>query len=167
MSILTIDEFLNRRTGDRSPVHDWKWSCLSLPFGMDRDYCETVSLPFPSFNVRPLFGAGTFSYYPGFEEIQAFDCQFYEDEAMRTLKWLTAWKNRIRNPDTGAFYLPTNYKYDMIFALYGANNRKLITATLKNCWPTTKGNWDLTNEGSNNTLRVHQNFSCDGIKLSI
>ncbi len=167
MSIYDIEEFVNRREGDRQPIHDWKWHCVSLPFGMDTDYCESVSLPFPSFNIKPLFGAGTFTYYPGFEEIQAFDCQFHEDEALRSLKWLTMWKERIRDPDTGAFYLPTNYKHDLVFELLGNQNQTILTATCKNCWPSTKGNWDLNYTSTNGLLKVHQNFSCDGVKLSI
>ena len=59
MSRYDIDEFVKRRDGDRSPLHDWKWHCVSLPYGADTDYVESVSLPFPSFNIKPLFGAGT------------------------------------------------------------------------------------------------------------
>jgi len=162
-----IQTFISRRDGDRSPIHEWKWRCTSLPFGADTDYCESVSLPFPSFNIKPLFGAGTFTYYPGFEEIAAFDCQFYEDVSLRTLKWLTFWKERIRNPDTGAYYLPTNYKYDLEFELLDDNNRRILRALAKNCWPSQKSNWDMNYTSTNGLLKVHQNFSCDGVKLSI
>lgn len=162
-----IQTFIERRQGDRTPLTDWKWRCSSLPFGMDTDYVETVSLPFPSFNIKPLFGAGTFSYYPGFEEISAFDVQLYEDESLRSLKWLTNWKGKIRNPETGAYFLPTNYKYDLEFELLGTRNNVVLKAKAINCWPSQKGNWDLTNTSTNGLLKVHQNFSCDGVKLSI
>lgn len=165
MSRYDIDEFIKRRDGDRSPLWDWKWHCTSLPYGMDTDYVESISLPFPSFNIKPLFGAGTFSYYPGFEEVQAFDIQFYEDEALRTSKWLQMWKERIRDPDVGAFYLPTNYKMDMEFELLNNQNARVMTAVCKNVWPSTKSNWELNYTSTNGMLKVHQNFSTDGIKL--
>lgn len=164
--ILTIDEFISKREGDQGPLWDWKWHCTSLPFGFRTDYVETVSLPFPSFNVKPLFGGGTFTYYPGFEEISAFDMQLYEDQKVRAIEWLTMWKGRIRDPDTGAYFLPTNYKYDIGIELLNDKNQSVVKATLKNCWPTQKGNWDLTNSSTNGILKVHQNFSCDGIKFS-
>lgn len=167
MSRYDIDEFVRRRDGDRSPIHDWKWHCTSLPYGMDTDYCESVSIPFPSFNIKPLFGAGTFSYYPGFLEIQAFDCQFHEDEALRTSKWLSMWKERIMDPENGAFYLPTNYKMDLEFELLDNKNQSILSILCKNCWPSTKQNWDLTYTSTNGLIKVHQNFSTDGIKLNI
>lgn len=165
MSRYDIDEFVKRRDGDRSPLHDWKWHCVSLPYGADTDYVESVSLPFPSFNIKPLFGAGTFSYYPGFEEIQAFDIQFYEDESLRTMKWLTSWKERIRDPDVGAFYLPTNYKQDLEFELLNNANQRIMTAVCKNAWPSTKQSWELNYTSTNGMLKVHQNFSVDSVKL--
>jgi hypothetical protein len=167
MARYDIDEFIKRRAGDRQPIHDWKWHCVSLPYGMDSDYCESVSIPFASFNLKPLFGAGTFSYYPGFEEIQAFDCQFHEDEKLRTSAWLQMWKERIRDPENGAFYLPTNYKQDMEFELLSGDNNRILTMKCKNCWPSTKQNWELNYTSTNGLLKVHQNFSTDGIKLSI
>lgn len=162
-----IQTFISRRDGDRSPIHDWKWRCLSLPFGMDTDYVETVGIPFPSFNIKPLFGAGTFTYYPGFEEISAFDIQMHEDISLRTLKWLTMWKERIRDPETGAYFLPTNYKHDLQFALLNDQNQKILTINAKNCWPSQKSNWDLVNTSTNGLLKMHINFSTDGLKLSI
>jgi hypothetical protein len=167
MSRFDIEEFVTKREGKAGPVHDWKWHCTSLPLGMQSDFCESVSIPFPSFNIKPLFGAGTFTFYPGFEEIQAFDCQFHLDEAMTTIKWLTAWKEKIRDPENGAFYLPTNYKFDIEFQLLGTKNDVLLTVVCKNCWPSTKSNWDLNYTSTNGLLKVHQNFSCDGIKLNI
>lgn len=166
MAIYDIAEFINRRDGDRAPVHDWKWVCTSLPFGMDSDYCESVNIPLPSFNQKPLFGAGTFTFYPGFEEVSAFDCEFYEDISMRTSTWLEMWRHMIRNPETGAFSLPTRYKRDMTFDLVNDSNTPILTIVARNCWPTTIGPWNLNYTGGNGLLKVQQNFSTDGFSLS-
>lgn len=165
MSRYDIDTFISRRDGDRSPVHEWKWHCTQLPYGFDTDYVETVGIPFSSFNIKPLFGAGTFTYYPGFQEISAFDIQFYEDISLRTTKWLTQWKERIRDPNNGAFYLPYHYKEDMHFELLDDFNNTILRMVAVNCWPSQKNNWDLNYTSTNGLLKVHANFSTDGLKL--
>ena len=165
MAVYDIEKFIGRRDGDRAPVHDWKWVCTSLPFGMDADYCEQVSIPLPSFAQKPLFGAGTFSFYAGFQEVNAFDCEFYEDTSMRTSSWLDMWRTMIRDPETGAFSLPTVYKHDWTFARLNDQNATILTVVAKNCWPTTIGPWALNYTGGNGLLKVQQNFSTDGLEL--
>lgn len=165
--IYDIATFINRRAGDREPIHAWKWACLKLPFGMDIDYCESVDLPKPSINQKPLFGAGTFTYYPGFQEISAFDCIFHEDVKLRTSNWLTGWRERIRDPETGAFALPPEYKYDLEFGLYDTQNKLILTASAKSCWPTTEAPWSLNYNGGNELLKVNINFSTDGVKYKL
>ncbi len=163
---IDFDEFLSNRSGDREPLLSFKWMCTELPFGFETKYVESVDLPFPSLNIKQgLFGAGTFTYYPGFEEISAFDIQFYEDSRARTLKWLKDWKERIRDPRNGAFYLPTNYKYDITVHLLDTTGKPILKAICKNCWPTTKGNWNLNYQGGGEALKVHQNFSVDRLEL--
>lgn len=164
---IDFNTFLSKRSGDREPLLSFKWLCTGLPLGHDVTYVESVSLPFPSINIKQgLFGAGTFSYYPGFEEISAFDMQLYEDSRARTSKWLKTWKERIRDPRNGAFYLPTNYKYDIEFHLLDTTGKPILKAVCKNCWPTTKGPWELNYQGGGEALKCHQNFSLDGIELT-
>lgn len=164
---VSFDTFLENRKGDKEPLLSFKWVCTELPFGHNRLYVESVDLPFPNINIKQgLFGAGTFTYYPGFEEISAFDMQFYEDSRIRTLKWLKDWKERIRDPRNGAFYLPPNYKYDIKFRLMDTTGQEIAEAICKNCWPTTKGNWSLNYTGGGEALKVHQNFATDGLVLN-
>ncbi len=158
-----LETFISRREGDREPIHAWKWACLSLPFGMDVDYCETVDLPKPSFAQKNLFAAGTFSFYPGFQEISAFDCIFHEDISLRTSDWLTGWRNKMRDPETGAYALPPEYKYPLTFGLFSSNNKMILKAECRNCWPTTEAAWSLNYNGGNELLKVNINFSTDGV----
>lgn len=167
MPILTFDEFVARRSGDRSPMLDFYWYCIELPFDGDPDYVETVSLPFPSINMKPLFMAGRFEQYPGFMELSAFDITFYEDVRMRSHHWVKEWQDRIVDPDTGAYSLPGAYKRNMRFALTDGTttDTPILTVTLEGTWPTTTSPIDLTNAGGQ-ALKVQQNFALDRVRFS-
>lgn len=169
MAWLNLEEFIERRSGDREPLLDLYWHCMLLPFGGDTDYVETVNIPFPSINMKPLFGGGAFVQYPGFQEIAAFDITFYEDVAVRSRRYILNWQSKIRDPNTGAYGLPMNYKRNMSFVLMsgrGASNAEakvpVMTVTLKNCWPTTSNSLDLVNTGGQ-PLKLQQNFATEGI----
>jgi hypothetical protein len=140
------------------------WQCDELPFGHDPTYLEHVNIPHPSVNVKPLFGGGTFTYYAGFVEISAFNATFYEDVGMRTAKWLTSWRNRIRNPESGAFFLPKDYKRDLHFTLFNTRGEPILRVQAKNCWPTTCSEWDWV-PGDSEILKLEINFATDGINL--
>lgn len=165
MPQLGLEEFIERRMGDRSPVSTNGWSCESLPFGHDADYVENVDIPHPSVNIKPLFGAGTFTYYPGFVEISAFNITLYEDHSMRTTKWLYYWLSRIRNPSTGAYYLPPNYKRDLNFTLYNTKGEPILNVAAKNCWVSTADNWSLV-PGEGEVLKLSVNIATDGLELT-
>lgn len=150
---------------ENEPMLDFYWICTKLP-GHDPRYVESISMPFPSFSKKEgLFGAGAFSYYPGFSDISAFDIVLYEDQQLSTVKWLKQWSERIRNPNTGAFYLPSFYKEDIEVELQNTQGKVIAQAILKNVWPTEKGNWDLKYTGTGERLNVHQNFSIDSLVL--
>jgi len=173
VGVLTLDEFIVRRSGDREPLFNFQWYCMGLPFGGEADYVETINLPFPSLNMKPVFGAGIYAQFAGFQEISAFDITFHEDVSLRTRKWLAGWLSLIRNQDTGAYGLPSAYKRDISIALYSGRGptkdqavKPVARATLLNCWPVQSGPWDLTNTGAE-ALKVQQNFATDGMRLII
>ncbi len=163
MTSLTLSEFISRRSGDREPLLDFKWFCETMPFGFDTDYVETIDLPFPSLNVKPMFVAAKNVYFPGFLELSAFDIVFYEDSRARSRQYLREWQERIRDPSNGAYYLPTNYKRDIDVALQDTTGAVIMRVRLKNCWPTQSGNWSLQN-GGGQRLTVQQNFATDGVE---
>jgi len=162
MALLTREQFTHRpKTKD--PLLSFKWHCVSLPFAMDTTDVESVSLPFPSLNVKPVFGAGKFTYYPGFLELSSFDITFYEDSLASSRRALMAWQERIRHPVEGYYYLPANYKRNIEFELMDTTGKAILSVVLKNCWPTQTNNWDLsyTEDGR---LTVQQNFALDGME---
>lgn len=153
---------LQRRADAKlDPLLDFKWACTSLPLGHDPTYVEEVDLPFQQISPKEgLFGAGQYTFHPAFQDISAFDITFYEDSQLNTSKWLQTWFERIRRPSDGAYYLPTNYKFDIQLELMDTTGATVGRVTLINVWPTARGNWPLSYSG-NDRLKVQQNFSVD------
>ena len=164
MPILSLDEFTKARSGDRSPLLDFYWYCVELPFDLDPSYVETVSLPVPSINMKPVFMGARFRQYPGFRELSAFDITFYEDVSLRTHRWIEDWRNRIMDPETGTYFLPGNYKRNMKFALTDGRttDTPVMTVTLVDVWPTTTSAFELQNAGGQ-PIKVQQNFAIDDV----
>lgn len=161
---ISIDEFINKTQGDKSPIFSFMWLCVEAPFGMDPQYIEEVDIPLPSLAQKPLFGAGTFTYYPGFQEISSFNIKVREDVSMRATKWLLKWIETIRDPDTGAYALPSAYKKEFKFELYDTTGSVVCTATARGCWPTTSEAWPLAGN-SNEILKNGIAISTDGLKF--
>jgi hypothetical protein len=156
-----------RKDAELDPLLAFKWVCSELPGGLPVDYVESIDMPFPKIQPKDgLFGAGTYTYYPAFEDIDAFDLNLYEDSKMSTTKWLLLWFERIRDPEDGAYYLPTHYKCDLKFILMDTTGASVAEVTMLNCWPTGRGNWDL-NYTSDDRLTIQQNFSCDAQKIEL
>jgi len=156
-----------RMDASLDPLLDFRWVCTKLPLGHDVTYVEEVDLPFPELSPKEgLFGAGTYTYYPAFEDMSAFDITFYEDSKLNTSKWLSEWTGKIRRRSDGAYFLPDNYKFDITVDLLDTTGAVVGTAVLKGVWPTSRGNWALTYSGGDR-LKVQQNFSCDDMEFDI
>jgi hypothetical protein len=164
MPILSLEEFAEKRSGDRSPMLDFYWYCVELPFDLDPSYVETVTLPIPSINMKPVFMAGRFAQYPGFRELSAFDITFYEDVSMRSFKYVDDWRNRVMHPTEGYYYLPGNYKRNMKFALTDGRttDSPIMTVSLEDVWPTTTSPIGLVNNGGQ-AIKIQQNFAIDRV----
>lgn len=166
MTDVSLSVFQRRIAKRLDPLFDFKWVCKSLPFGHDYSYVEEVGIPFPTINQKEgLFGAGTYTYYPGFEQTNAFDMTLYEDSVLSTTKWLEEWKNKVRNPSSGGYYLPRNFKRNIPVELMNTEGTVVCEITLINCWPIGRAAWDL-NYTNNNRLRVQQNFSIDRLEIA-
>jgi hypothetical protein len=156
-----------RKDAGLDPLLSFKWVCSVMPGGLPVDYVEQVDMPFPKIQPKDgLFGAGTYTYYPAFEDISAFNITFYEDSKMSTTKWLRLWFNRIRKPENGAYYLPTHYKQDMQFKMMDTTGTVIADVTMINVWPSGRSNWDLS-YSTDERLTIQQEFSVDGQDLRI
>jgi len=166
----SIDHLLNRSQPDKHPLFTFKWVCDSLPFGLDPSYVESLDLPFANIDQQQGWhGASTFSYYPDFSTISTFSLTFYEDSSASTMQWIVRWKNSIKvlypasSSDSGtygAYYLPKNYKRNMVFTMLATDNSPVMQITLINVWPTDTGNLSLDYSQSDR-VKITQTFSCD------
>lgn len=147
------------------PMLDFRWVCTSLPnFGarMPPYYIEAVDIPFPEIQQKEgVFGAGTYSYYPGFITMPSFNITIYEDDRATALKWIEAWRRRIYNREKGTYYLPGQYKRPMRFQLFDNQNDPILEATLWNCWITTTASLALAYTSANR-VAIQQSVSTDG-----
>lgn len=162
----SFDVFERRKSASLDPVLTFKWACESLPFGHDPTYVEEVNVPHPSLNAKsPLFGAGTYTYVPGFREIGTVNLSLYEDSKMTTTKWLKEWQSRIYRESDGAYFLPTNYKRDMFFSIMDVTGKVIAVVEMINAWPTTMSEWPLSYSNADR-LVIRQDFAVDRVNVN-
>lgn len=151
--------------GDTEPLLNFKWICIEAPYGLDPGRIESVSLPFPKLAIKEgYFGSGSFTYFPGFEDIDSFDLEIYEDSKASALQWSIEWRNRIRDPDSGFYALPPEYKQTFSFELHDTTGQTVITVNLIDCWPSQPSPWALNYKESGRIV-MNVNFSCDDCKV--
>lgn len=161
------DEFAIENLIDRpDPLLKFMWRCTHLPFKMDENYVESVSLPFPNIDAGDsLYGAGTFFHFPSHVRVDSVSLTFYEDRLLTTTKWLTAWKGKIRNFSKGYYNLPSQYKRNLHFDLINDSLDTIVSVVLVGCWPTQSSNIDLDYTESSNVI-ISATFSVDAIDIA-
>lgn len=143
------------------PLFDFKWLSDVIPLGLPPDYLESIDIPFMNITVGDAVYAGaSFTYYPGTHNVSAFSATFYEDSLCTTLKWILAWKAKIKNFETGVYELPTVYKQDWTVKLLNTKNIPVMNIKLIGVWPSDTSNYSL-NYTSNGRLTISQSFSID------
>lgn len=161
MGEFSLDKLQERK----DPLLLYRWICVELPFYMDINYVESISLPFPTVDVvDPLYGAGTFFHYPGFVRVDSFSMTMYEDETFVSTKWLMGWIGKIRNYKYGWYNLPTIYKRDMTFALYDNTETEIVQAKIRGCFPTQIANLELNYTSSERAI-INATFSADSVEF--
>ena len=164
----SFDTFIKYRTQGHEPLLGFKWVCTSLPYGMPVQYVESIQLPFVNLSVKDgLFAAGTYSYFPGFSDIDQFTMTFHESISGLATRWILYWKSRIKDFDTGAYYLPANYKEDITFSLLDNRNNSVMDITLVDVWPATVDPFDLNYTDPSARIQVSATFSVDDQKIVI
>lgn len=159
MSEFAIEKLISRS----DPLLNFLWVCQKLPFNMDENYVESISLPFPNIDVGdPLFAGGTFFHFPSFSRVDTVSMTMYEDRKMTTTKWITAWKSKIRNTSKGWYNLPSVYKRDIPVVMFDDDLSPIFKAVLIGCWPTQTSNIDLNYADSQRVI-VNVTLSVDNI----
>lgn len=148
------------------PLQGWRWLCSELPQGGPaHHYLESIDIPFNNISAAPNWHqGGGFIIMPGTHSISAVSCTFYEDNTATTLKWINAWKNKVKNLVTGIYGLPFEYKANWVLTLLDNQNNDILKLTLVDCWPTDTNNLSLT-YASTDRLTIQQTFSVDDHKI--
>jgi hypothetical protein len=160
------DTQLSKMLNRPDPLLNFRWVAETLPFGdeygIGPEYVETFEIPFNNVKSEGIFNAAGMCYFPGFHDITAFNVTFYADSQGKTLKYLLGWKDRIKNFQTGIYYLPSNFKRDWRVILLDAKGNDVLRATLRGCWPADTNQLQLQ-YASSEKVELNQNFSVDDI----
>lgn len=165
---------ISKLTQRNDPLPDFKWvispSSAIIPNGglpdingvsLPLTYVESIDLPFRNINiVGGVYAGGTYSYYAGSHDISSITINFYEDVKASALKYITQWKNLIKNFSTGIYSLPSVYKKDLMVQLLDFKNSPVITARLIGIWPADTSALNL-NYTTNGNVVYSQVFSVD------
>lgn len=162
----SLETFIKYRQREHEPLMGFKWICTSLPYGLPTTYVESIQVSWVKLNVKDgLFAAATYSYFPGFSDIDSFTMTFHEGVGTKTRQWLTGWLNRIKNFSTGTYYLPSNYKEDIQIALLDNKNNKVMDVTMVDVWPIVPDPIDLNYTDPSSRIQLSVSFSVDDQKV--
>ncbi len=147
--------------GRSDPLLNFKWVTEEFLFGLPGSYLESVDLPFNNLSVRQgIYNGGSFTYYPGTNNISSVSMTFYEDSEGSTVQWLEGWKAKVFDSKTGLRKLPSNYKRVVQVHLLDTEGEKVITAVLEGLFPDATQNIQLSYNESGR-ITISQTFSCD------
>lgn len=162
-----LSTFLGERSRDKEPLLSFKWKATVLPYGMSVHQVEAVQIPWTKIAVKDgYFGGSTYTYYPGFHDVDQFSVTFMENSKADVHKWIWEWMEKIKNFETGAYYLPSNYKQDMTFVMMDTKGSAVLTVELIGVWPIQRSEWDLNYTDGGSYLTNTVQFSVDDQKLT-
>lgn len=113
--------------------------------------------------ATPRFFDSSKKYYAGFSDVASFSIDFFEDDEHNVFKYITAWKQLIKDGN-GAYNLPKIYKKE-ITAFLLTNTREIAaTYKLTGCFPVGTSPLSFTSEAAD-AIRPNQEFSVDSVTL--
>lgn len=163
------------------PLLSFKWVCLLLPFQditrMRPEYVEAIDLPFNNVGVaQSVYTGGGFTMYPTSHTISTLSLTFYEDRFGTAGAYIQYWKSLIKNFATGEYGLPHSgkstssskpgYKQDILVALLDQRNEKVVTARVKDVFPSDTQAMSLNYTDGSGRITIQQTFSVDDIEYS-
>lgn len=163
-----LEELLDStQPGLGDPLLSDKWRIISLPtisgVSLSPLACEEIDLPFPVYQESSKQIATVDVYFPKGTSLAGFNMTFGLDQTAAVLKYMDAWANLIQNPYTGGFRLPGVYKKNLEVGLFNTMGKKVVTVTLRNCWPLGLNALSLNGTGAR--LMPAVQFQCDTQRL--
>jgi hypothetical protein len=162
---------IGRALSRPDPQLSFRWIVKAIPdkfgfatkFKIDSAYVESFELPFSNIKSDGVFFGGGYDYFPGFHDTSAFNVTFYGDSEHRVLKYIWAWKNTVKNIDTGLYKVGDKFKDEWVVQLLNNTGKVTCEVTYSGCWPADTGQLQLDQES--NRFIINQNFSVDSMSL--
>ena len=89
---------------------------------------------------------------------------FYCDTNMRAQYYIRAWRAMIFNEEDEYYYLPYQYKRDILVYFYGLGSvSPIITYRLKGCYPLLQDDFTLKYSKDAERVRISQKFNVDRV----
>ena len=164
---LTLDHFIEMSSGDREPFTTEKWLIRSFPsfngVSLDSVVGEAIGLPFPVIQEKSKSVAAAQIFFPAGITVNGLTIQFGENQRLDVIRYIEAWTANIRNPETGGYYVASNYKRNLLVDLYNVEGDVIGTAKIKNAWPQGVSQFELDGQVARSMIPVQ--FQCDGQKF--
>lgn len=144
------------------PQLAFKWISKPLPFGHKAEYVEAVDINHNNIAASEgVYFGSRFVYFPGTHTIAAFTLTLYEDRLGTSQKWINDWKSRVKDMESGAYGLPSDYKRNIEVQLLDQKNLPVATYKMIDCWPTDTQPFSLNYTDGSGRITVAQTFSVD------
>lgn len=155
------------------PLLTFRWVVKTLPiidldgstFQLDTNFVETFEIPFNNVTSSGIFFGGGRRYFPEFHDVSAISVNFYGDVENKSLKYIWAWKRRVKNFDTGLYSLPTQYKHTVNAVLLDPMGEGIMEASVIGMWPADTQAVPLEYTDGSGRIVYSQNFSVDIMNL--
>ena len=100
------------------------------------------------------------------EEAKEINITFYCDTSLMVQHYLYAWREQIFNREHEFYYMPHQYKKDIIVEMYGTLNKVAsVRYILKGCYPILQDDFELTYTRTPKRMRITQKFNVDRVEL--
>lgn len=112
-------------------LHQWK---VTMPFGLDSSYVESIHFGLPQVDDIQIFRGGTFVYMAGIKNVPSVSMVLYEDNEFTATKWVNKWRQLIYN-DAGQYNPTRAYKKTIKINPQNENWQDIVTIELAGAWP--------------------------------
>lgn len=100
------------------------------------------------------------------EEAKEINLTFYCDTSLMVQYYLYAWREQIFNREHEFYYMPHQYKKDIVVLMYGNHNTLAsMKYILKGCYPILQDDFELTYTRTPKRMRITQKFNVDRVEL--
>lgn len=102
------------------------------------------------------------------EDAKEATLTFYCDTSMLPQYYIAAWKNCMFNYVHEFYYMPHQYKKDIVVLLYGASDSMAtVKYTLKGCYPLLQSDFELSYTRTPKRMKLTHKFNVDRVVIDV